>query len=359
MGRNSTGTAARVVDPYTPGQSITAQNTNAELNDIYTELTDSLSRNGKGGMNASLKLLNGTVGTPAFHFASGTTTGMYLNAAGDLRIALTAADIARFTAALVRIETALLVNGNVECNALDASGNADVGGTLAVTGNTTLGGTLAVTGAITGPSLDVSGEAECGTLDCLGNGVVGGTLGVTGATTLSGNTTVGGTLGVTLTLTCTNGIDVTNDKIVNLADGTISSDAANYGQLLAVAARLGSVIAFTYADEAAQGQTYYLSPGADASAEDMYWIAPVAGVVDKLFVYHDTASATCSATYTVRKNAADQAVTCTVASTQQSGSDTSNSFSVAAGDRITIKVVVGAGVVGPLDLSTALRFTPS
>lgn len=185
MARNASGTYSREVNAYTDGAVIRADDHNTEHDDFGAEITDSLNRSGKGGMLAGLKLINGLVGTPAFYFASGTTTGMYLNAAGDLRIALTAADIARFTAALVRIETALFVNGGIE------------GSSLAVSGNAQCGSLSCDAAATVGTTLDVTGEAECGTLDCLGNGAVGGTLVVTNLLTATAGVSSGANIALT------------------------------------------------------------------------------------------------------------------------------------------------------------------
>lgn len=63
--------------------------------------------------------------------------------------------------------------------------------------------------------------------------------------------------------------------------------------------------------------------------------------ISKFYVAIQTAptGATKSWTFTVRKNAADTALTCTITDTAVTASDTSNSVSFTAGDYLTIKMV--------------------
>lgn len=71
-------------------------------------------------------------------------------------------------------------------------------------------------------------------------------------------------------------------------------------------------------------------------------VATRSGTVKRLYVYLTAAlSGGSTHTYTMRKNGSDQSVTFTIPDGAQSGSDTSNSFSVAAGDLISIKLVIG------------------
>jgi len=48
-------------------------------------------------------------------------------------------------------------------------------------------------------------------------------------------------------------------------------------------------------------------------------------------------------TITVRKNGADQSLTCSVSASNTTGNDTSNTFSVNAGDELSVKYVSGSG----------------
>ncbi len=93
MARNASGTytlpAGNPVVAHTLATSTWA---NTTLADLQTEMTDSLSRTGKGGMLSALQLVDGVVGTPALSFASEPSTGLYRAAAGDLRVALQGVD---------------------------------------------------------------------------------------------------------------------------------------------------------------------------------------------------------------------------------------------------------------------------
>jgi hypothetical protein len=61
---------------------------NNTMADLAAEIQDSLSRSGKGGMSVAFKNADGTVGAPGITFSAETTSGMYRNAAGDLRISV-------------------------------------------------------------------------------------------------------------------------------------------------------------------------------------------------------------------------------------------------------------------------------
>jgi hypothetical protein len=97
---------------------------------------------------------------------------------------------------------------------------------LAVSGNATVGGTLALTGAQTNTSTLRVG----GALTAAAAATVGTTLGVTGDTTLSGNASVAKALTVTGAQTNAAGLKVA---------GTLAADAAaTVGTTLSVAGRL-------------------------------------------------------------------------------------------------------------------------
>jgi hypothetical protein len=57
------------------------------MNDIATEITDSLSRSGKGGMSSQLGVVDGTAGNPGVKFNDDSDTGIYRVGANSLGIA--------------------------------------------------------------------------------------------------------------------------------------------------------------------------------------------------------------------------------------------------------------------------------
>ena len=140
-------------------------------------------------------------------------------------------------------------NGNAVVTGTLAAGNTTVNGTLSTTGNATVGGTLGVTGLTT-----TAGITNNGALQNNGNAVVTGTLAagnttVNGTLTTTGNATVNGNFtattnaylgGATPTLTVTSSaVTVENGANVNMGDnqvhgvanGTARSDVANWGQV--------------------------------------------------------------------------------------------------------------------------------
>src|SRR5207237_7890979 len=86
--RNSVGTMSAANGPYAAGTTITSSSINSRYSDIETELTDSLSRTGKGGMLAALRGVDGTVAAPALSFTSETGTGLYRIGTGNPALAI-------------------------------------------------------------------------------------------------------------------------------------------------------------------------------------------------------------------------------------------------------------------------------
>lgn len=87
--RNSTGSYTLPPgNPVVPGTAISSSVHNATMADIAAEITDSLSRSGKGGMSAPLQLTGGSVGTPSLRFVGETATGLYRAAANTPAVAV-------------------------------------------------------------------------------------------------------------------------------------------------------------------------------------------------------------------------------------------------------------------------------
>src|SRR5258708_12896701 len=84
-------------NPVVTGTTITVQWANSTMPDIGTELSDSLSRSGKGGMLSQLALVNGTVLVPSLSWSSQTNTGLYRATTSDIRFSLAGADAFRIT----------------------------------------------------------------------------------------------------------------------------------------------------------------------------------------------------------------------------------------------------------------------
>ncbi len=68
-----------------------------------------------------------------------------------------------------------------------------------------------------------------------------------------------------------------------------------------------------------------------------------AGTIKKLYVDFGANTLNVNCVITLMKNGEAQTLTCTLATGVLTGNDTSNSFTVVAGDRLTFRIAVGAG----------------
>jgi hypothetical protein len=91
--RNSSGTYSLPQSPFISGTVINSSTMNSQFGDIAQSLTDSLDRNGKGGMLSPLRVPNGSVAVPSFSFSNDQDTGLYL--VGDANPAVTVAGTKR------------------------------------------------------------------------------------------------------------------------------------------------------------------------------------------------------------------------------------------------------------------------
>jgi len=135
MARNSAGTHSlpSTTNPVVTNTNITPTWANGTLQDVSAEITDSLSRSGKGGMTAPLRTADGTVAAPAQAFTSETGSGWFRHAAGELRLAILGVYRIAATATLTTINSAASVLGTLTASGkITAQAGADVTGTLAV-----------------------------------------------------------------------------------------------------------------------------------------------------------------------------------------------------------------------------------
>lgn len=77
MPRNPAGTYTLPNGPVAGGTTILASDENTTRDDIATELTDSLSRSGAGGMLAPFRIMDGTQAVPGLAFNSDVNTGIF------------------------------------------------------------------------------------------------------------------------------------------------------------------------------------------------------------------------------------------------------------------------------------------
>jgi hypothetical protein len=189
MPRNASGTYSLPAgNPVVSGSVISSTWANPTLADVANELTNSLSRNGQGGMLVPFEFTNGTFGAPGITWASETSTGFYRPATSDMRATVAGIPRMRWTNVGVDVWDPVgavwvpLVNaGGV--NFIPATGGTILD--LSVTNNGTIGGDLQV-----GDDLHVIGDLTVdGTSALAGPLVAAGGARVTGALTVTPTTT--------------------------------------------------------------------------------------------------------------------------------------------------------------------------
>lgn len=99
MPRNVSGTYSLPLPPVVPNTVIQAAWANTTTDDIAQGITDSLDRQGRGGMIAPFRLVDGTVLQPAFAFNAETGTGLYREAPGILSVSVMGVKVGQFAAA--------------------------------------------------------------------------------------------------------------------------------------------------------------------------------------------------------------------------------------------------------------------
>lgn len=149
MPRNSTGvyTLPSGINPVTPQTIIATSWANPTLQDIASELTNSLDRNGRGGMLASFKVTDGTLSLPGLAFTNEPGAGLWRSTTSTVHMALAGANIQTWTPAGTNIAGALTINGNPVVTG---------GPYLPLTGGT-LSGNLAVPQLYVTPTSDLNG----------------------------------------------------------------------------------------------------------------------------------------------------------------------------------------------------------
>lgn len=148
MPRDSSGNYTSPSANFVAGTTILVGPMNGKLNDIESEITDSLSRNGDGAMLAPMRVPNGTSNLPAYAFSTETTLGIYRSNTADLRVANNGTDLFKWTATENRSLQALKVStGGLTVDAGGLTVTAG-GGTITAGGLTVSAGGAGVTGTL-------------------------------------------------------------------------------------------------------------------------------------------------------------------------------------------------------------------
>jgi hypothetical protein len=98
MPRNVSGTYSLPLPPVVANTVIQAAWANTTENDVAQALTDSLDRNGRGGMVAPFRLVDGNASQPAFAFSAETGTGLFRASAGVMGVAVMGTQVGQWSA---------------------------------------------------------------------------------------------------------------------------------------------------------------------------------------------------------------------------------------------------------------------
>jgi microcystin-dependent protein len=93
MPRNGSGSFS-VASTFTSGTTISSSTMNSVLEDIGSELTNSVAKDGQSTMTGQLKAASGTVSAPGIAFGSDTGTGIRRSASGTMKVVVSGADVA-------------------------------------------------------------------------------------------------------------------------------------------------------------------------------------------------------------------------------------------------------------------------
>ena len=129
--RNSSGTYSLPSgNPVVSGTTISSTVHNSTMSDIATEITDSLSRSGKGPMLANLELVagNDTCASPALTWSGDTDSGLARTAANDFSACVNGAEVLGINATGLAVTgTTLSGDGTVSLPGIGFSGDTDNG----------------------------------------------------------------------------------------------------------------------------------------------------------------------------------------------------------------------------------------
>ena len=149
MPRNVSGTYSLPLPPVVANTVIQSAWANTTTDDIAQGITDSLDRNGRGGMIAPFRLVDGSELQPAFAFSSETGTGLWRETPGIMAVSVMGAKVASWSGSEYSVLTDFGVTGNVAVTGdLSFTGNLILTGDIALDGNLGLTGGISVTGGI-------------------------------------------------------------------------------------------------------------------------------------------------------------------------------------------------------------------
>ena len=208
MPRNGTGTFSKL-NTFNPNETALSSAVNANFDDVGSEITNSVPRDGQAAMTGAFKLASGTTSAPSMTFSSDQNSGLYRKDSDQVGMVAGGTEVGYWTTSGLTVD-ALTSDGAATISGTLSGADATFSSTLGVTGAATLSSTLAVTG--TSSLADVTASSTI-----TATGAIAANGGLTGTTaTMSGNVTGG-------TLTSTGDVDATGD--VGGATATITGTA--------------------------------------------------------------------------------------------------------------------------------------
>lgn len=242
MPRNGSGTYTLPSgNPVVANTTIEANWANTTLDDVGNEITESLSRNGEGGMLAALRTYAGTASVPGVAWADETTSGFYWAGADEWYAVSVTTPVVKFTSTEITIPTGVTFTATdaLVGKATNLAGGAANKIPVQSGANTT---TFIDAPTVSNTFLEWSGSAFQWVANALGTvtsvDVSGGT---TGLTTSGGPVTTSGTITLAGTLAATNGGTAqstwtTGDILYASASNTLNKlTVGTSGQVLTIA----------------------------------------------------------------------------------------------------------------------------
>lgn len=277
MSYNGSGTF-NILNSFVPGTTISSSATNQNNTDIAGGLTNAVTRDGQGAMNAQFKVIPGSEAAPGVAFSSDLDTGMWRVSANTIGFSCNGAEVFELATTGASVIGDLDVSGTITGTFGFGSAILAPDGTVLLPAysftNDPTDGIYRIGSHNYGFSINATklldlGAAAVGITGALSvstNATIGGTLGVIGASTLTGAVTMagGGALTGTFTGTPTFSGNVTFSGTPVFSNPVASKNTAKAFAAFTVS---GGVVSFT------SGNWYNVASVTRASA----------GVFDVLF----------------------------------------------------------------------------
>lgn len=273
--RNASGTYSLPSgNPVVSGTTISPTVHNNTMSDVGSELTDSLSRSGKGGMSGQFKAANGTVAAPGISFDSDTDCGLYRIGANNVGLALSGSKVVDYATTGVAVTGTFSVSG-----ATTQTGTLSTAAGITATQSTSNGNAGTFTGNGSGSGVNATGGSSNGAGITATGGATNGSGGVF-AGTGTGNAVQAGAGHLKLTGSNPTSTTAFSNTVTPMnipkAWGSVSSDgggnaSVNTGFNIASATTSGGNIRVTFAQAFSNTNYRCIPAAADANTLSLLW----------------------------------------------------------------------------------------